>query len=128
MEHATALDPLPRSIEYARLSSLVCRACAEEINQQQPALYEYLLDGNVESVQLRAGELIELPVHAWLIDSFHVDCYRNLLGSFGLDDGVRYLGHCPQSKHDISSPHPLSQCPVCAAEIEMRQTQPQISP
>jgi hypothetical protein len=124
MNRAVALDPLPRAIDRGRLAS-VCRACAEGIAPEQPVLYEYLLDGNVDSVRIPAEEWMEIPAQAWLMDSFHVDCYEELLSSNGLENGLRYVGRCRLSKHGISSTRPLSQCPACGADIEMRRMQAQ---
>jgi len=122
MEDAAPLYPWQGRSAFRRFDALVCGACAEGVDREQPVLCEYLLDGAVNTVLVPAGGWIEPPAECWPVAVFHVDCYEALLASLGHDDGVRYVGCCPLSTRSISSLRPLSQCPMCAGPIEMAQT------
>jgi len=122
MEDAAARDPLQGASASGRSGSLVCGACAERIDREQPVLYELLLNALVETVQVPAGGWIEPPADCWPVGVFHVDCYETLVASLGHDDGVRYVGCCALSSRSMSAPRPLSQRPLCASPIELAQT------
>jgi len=127
MEDAATSAPLQGgAYVFGWLGSLVCGACAQGIDNEQPVLYEYLLDGVVDTVQVPAFGWIEPPAGLWPINVFHVDCYHALVASLGVGDGARYVGCCSLSTRSISSPRPLTHCPMCASPIELAQTQAQV--
>lgn len=123
MKDGAARDPLQGASAFGWFGLLVCGGCAQDMDREQPVLYEYLLDGVVDTVQVPAGGWIEPPVGLWPINVFHVDCYETLVASLDQDDGVRYVGLCPLSKRSISSPRPLLHCPMCSSPIELTQSQ-----
>ena|SRR5579862_8215861 len=127
MEAAATRDSLRESCASRWFGSLLCGACREHIDRRQPVMYEYLLDGVVDTVQVPAGGWIEPPPGLWPVGRFHVGCYEQLVASLGVDDGARYVGCCPLSKRSITSPRPLSHCPMCASPIELAQTRAPVS-
>jgi hypothetical protein len=123
MQDAAASASLQEAGASGWFGSLACGACAQGIDREQPVLYEYLLHGVVDTVQVPAGGWIEPQLGLWPIGRFHVGCYVELIASLGVDDGARYVGCCLLSKRSITSPRPLSHCPMCASPIELVQTQ-----
>ena len=85
----------------------ICHACGEEIATAHSALYEYIHDEQVSTIEAAPNEPIELPARSWLIGGFHPVCYARTLERWGFPRGVQWAGRCRISGHSITAPRPL---------------------
>jgi hypothetical protein len=111
--------PSPDAAHNGRLDLGVCHACGEVLAAGRSALYEYIHDEHVSTVEVGADSPIELPARSWLIAAFHHVCYARTLERWGFPRGVVWAGRCRISGHSITAPRPLGECPACGVPVAM---------
>jgi hypothetical protein len=100
-----------------RSGTPLCRACGRSVADDDPALYELIVDGKVAAVVLGADEPFAVPPGAALVDIFHPSCFRKLVEEWTERGQGAWSGRCPLSGQKLIAPHPLDDCPVCGAPV-----------